>query len=85
MFECAERNNVALEINAFPSRLDLNDTNIMKASKYRIRFSIGTDAHMTSHLWFMRYGIGDARRGWLTKDRIINAMPLDKMMKEIAR
>ncbi len=85
MFECAERNNVALEINAFPSRLDLNDTNIMKASKYRIRFSIGTDAHRTSHLWFMRYGIGDARRGWLTKDRIINAMPLDKMMKEIAR
>ncbi len=83
--EAAERNNVALEINAFPSRLDLNDSNIMLVSKYKIMFSIDTDAHNLDHLKFMRYGVGTARRGWLTKDRILNALPLMKLMKKLAR
>lgn len=85
LFEAAERNRVALEINSFPSRLDLSDTNIMKASKYRIKFSIDTDAHRTSHFGFLRYGIGTARRGWLTKDRVLNTLPLNALMKELSR
>lgn len=83
--EAAERNGVALEINAFPSRLDLNDTNIMRVSKFKIMFSIGTDAHRASHLQFMRYGVGTARRGWLQKDRVLNALPLDKLLKALKK
>lgn len=83
MFESAEKNNVALEINSFPNRLDLSDTNIMKASKYKIDFTIGTDAHRTSHFGFLRYGVGTARRGWLTKERIINALRLNALLKRL--
>jgi len=54
---------------------------IMRASRYKIMFSIDTDAHRTDELNFMRFGIGIARRGWLTKDMIINTMPLDKLLK----
>jgi len=85
LFEAAERNKVALEINSFPVRLDLSDTNIMRASKYRIKFVIDTDAHRTSHFGFLRYGIGTARRGWLTKEKVINALPLNALMKELSR
>ena len=82
--ECAERNGVALEINSYPKRLDLNDTNIMLASEYKVMFAINTDAHNTDQLSFMRYGLGTARRGWLCKERILNALPLDKLKKFLA-
>ncbi|MCL5093514.1 MAG: DNA polymerase/3'-5' exonuclease PolX, partial [Candidatus Marsarchaeota archaeon] len=82
--ECAERNGVALEINSYPKRLDLNDTNIMLASKYKVMFAINTDAHNTEQLSFMRYGVGTARRGWLSSDRILNALPLGKLEKALA-
>ena len=81
VFEAAERNRTALEINAQPSRLDLNDTNIADAAHYKVMFSIGTDAHRISHLGFMRYGVGTARRGWLQKERILNTMPLATLVK----
>lgn len=85
VLEAAERNNVIMEINAFPNRLDLSDTNIMLASKYKVLFSIGTDAHRTSHMQFMRYGVGTARRGWLQKKRIVNALPLTDLQKLLSR
>lgn len=85
LFEAAERNYVALEINAFPDRLDLNDTNIMNASKYKVKFSIGSDSHRTSQIGFLKYGVATARRGWLTKDRIINTMPLKGLTKYLSR
>ncbi len=85
VLEAAERNNVIMEINAFPNRLDLSDTNIMLASKYKVLFSIGTDAHRTSHMQFMRYGVGTARRGWLQKKRIVNALPLTDLQKLFSR
>ncbi|MGC8495742.1 MAG: DNA polymerase/3'-5' exonuclease PolX [Candidatus Micrarchaeia archaeon] len=85
VFEAAERNGVALEVNAFPNRLDLNDTNIMLASNYRVKFSIDTDAHRLSHLEFMKYGVGTARRGWLEKSRVINTMRLYDMEKFLSK
>ena len=81
MFEAAETNNVALEINSFPDRLDLNDTNIMKASAYKVRFAIDSDSHRVSHFADLRYGVGTARRGWLTKNRILNAASIDDVVK----
>ena len=85
VFEAAERNNVALEINSYPSRLDLNDVNIMAASKYKVMFSLGTDAHRISHLHFMRYGVGMARRGWLIPERIVNTLDRSKIEKWISK
>jgi len=85
VFEAAERNKVALEINSYPERLDLNDTNAMCASKYKVNFSLGTDAHRTAHLHFMRYGVGVARRAWLTPDRIINTLSTEKILKLLAK
>jgi DNA polymerase (family 10) len=79
--EAAERNNVVLEINSFPNRLDLNDSNILLLSKYNIKFSIDTDSHRTTHLYYMRLGVGMARRGWLTKDKIINTLEYNQLMK----
>jgi DNA polymerase (family 10) len=79
--EAAERNSVAFEIDALPDRLDLNDTNIMKVSKYRVMFSIDTDSHATNHFAVMRYGVGTARRGWLEKNRILNTLDLAHLEK----
>lgn len=81
VFEAAERNNVALEINSFPDRLDLNDTSIMKASAYKVRFTIDSDSHRMSQFADLRYGVGTARRGWLTKNRILNAASIDDVVK----
>jgi DNA polymerase (family 10) len=83
--EAAASNNVALEINSFPSRLDLGDTNIMLASKYGTLFSIDSDSHRTSHFKFLRYGIGTARRGWLTKERVLNTRPLNEVLKFVQK
>jgi len=85
VFEAAERNSVAMEINSIPNRLDLNDTNIIRASKYKLMFAIDTDAHRTSHFGFVRYGVGTARRGWLTKSRVINALPVGTLIKRLAK
>jgi DNA polymerase (family 10) len=85
VFEAAERNNVALEINSFPDRLDLNDTNIMKASAYKVRFAIDSDSHRVSHFVDLRYGVGTARRGWLTKDRVLNALSVDDIARALRR
>ena len=83
--EAAERNNVALEINSFPNRLDLNDSNILMLSKYNLMFSINTDSHRTSHLYYMRFGVGMARRGWLTKKQIINTMDYKSLISWLGK
>ena len=82
--EAAERNNVALEINS-TERMDLNDTNVMLTSKYKIMFAIDTDTHRTHEYSLMKYGVGIARRGWLTKERVLNTLPLKELKKILAR
>ncbi len=79
--EAAEENNVILEINSNPQRLDLNDSNIFKAKKYNIKFAINTDSHSTSNLSFIQYGVGQARRGWLTKRDVVNTLSYNKLKK----
>ena len=82
VFQCAADNNVALEIDGYPERLDLNDENIIKAMQYKVKFSIDTDSHSTAHLSLMRYGVGTARRGWVTPDKVLNAMEPEKLLKQ---
>ena len=80
VFQAAKDNNVIMEIDSYPDRLDLNDENILKAKEYGLKFSISTDSHRTQHLLLMRYGIGTAKRGWLKKDDIINTYSLEKLL-----
>jgi DNA polymerase (family 10) len=79
VFAAAARTGTALEVNAYPDRLDLRDEHVMWAKRHGVKFAIDTDSHSTLHLAHMRYGIGTAQRGWLTKDDVINAWPLSKL------
>ena len=81
VFEAAARTGTALEIDAYPDRLDLRDEHVRRARRYGARFSIDTDAHAVGHLDAMRYGVGVAQRGWLTKDDVIDAWPLTKLRR----
>jgi DNA polymerase (family 10) len=71
----------AMEINASPQRLDLNDENIRRTSRYDIYYSINTDSHNIYGYDYMELGVGTARRGWLTRDKIINVMDLNDLTK----
>jgi DNA polymerase (family 10) len=81
VFAAAARTGTALEINAFPDRLDLRDEHVMWAKRHGVKVAVDTDSHSTVHLPFMRFGVGTAQRGWLTKDDVINAWPLAKLRK----
>jgi DNA polymerase (family 10) len=76
VFRAAARTGTALEVNSFPDRLDLKDEHILWARRHGVKFAVDTDSHSTVHLGFMRFGVGTAQRGWLTKDDVINAWPL---------
>ncbi len=81
VFEAAKDNNVVMEIDSLPERLDLNDENCIKAKEYGLKFCIDTDAHLPFHLQFMRYGIGVAKRAWLTKKDVINTQDPETLLK----
>jgi hypothetical protein len=69
---------VALEINAQPDRTDLNDANARLAAERGTWISLGTDAHATTQLDFLRFGVFTARRAWLTAADVLNTLPLDR-------
>ena len=83
VFKVAKDTNTILEINAFPNRLDLNDSLIRIARDKGIKFVINTDSHRTEHLGFMNFGVSMARRGWLEKQDVINTLPLDKLLRKL--
>jgi len=82
VFETAAANGKVIEINSQPSRLDLNDELILRAKTFGLKFCISTDSHSTTGLTFMRYGIGQARRGWLEKEDVVNTYPYSRL-KEV--
>jgi DNA polymerase (family 10) len=84
VFEAAAGTGTAMEINAFPDRLDLNDELILRARGHGVRFAINTDSHSTVHLDHLRYGIGTAQRGWLTTDDVINSWPLRRLREFVS-
>jgi len=69
---------VAMELNAYPDRLDLSDVNLRAAKHLGVKIVINTDSHHTSHLEKMRFGVKQARRAWLTKDDVLNTLPAQK-------
>jgi DNA polymerase (family 10) len=79
VFRACARTGTALEINSFPDRLDVRDEHILHAKRYGVKFAIDSDAHSTRDLDQIRYGVGTAQRGWLTKDDVINTWPLTRL------
>jgi DNA polymerase (family 10) len=79
VYAAAARTGTALEINASPQRLDLNDEQIMAAKKYGVKFAVDSDAHSTPALANQRFGIAMAQRGWLGEDDVINTWSLTRL------
>jgi DNA polymerase (family X) len=81
VLEAAAKSGTAMEINAYPSRLDLNDIWSRMAKNLGVRLAINTDAHDVEQMKVMRYGINVARRAWLEKKDVLNAMSLQELRK----
>ncbi len=69
--------DVAMELNANPRRLDLNDVHLMRARELGVKIVVSTDAHSVHHLDFMRYGVDQGRRGWLETMDVLNTQPTE--------
>lgn len=85
VFQRAHGAGVALEINALPSRLDLNGELAKAAKERKCRFAINTDAHATDQLLLLPYGVAQARRGWLEAKDVVNTLSVDKVRATFAR
>jgi DNA polymerase (family 10) len=81
VLKAAARKKVAMELNSYPDRLDLNDRHLRLAKEHGVKIVINTDSHHTSHLDKIRFGILQARRAWLTKQDVLNTLPLPKFAK----
>lgn len=79
IFSFCVANNKALEINASPYRLDLPDQIVRMAVDARVKMIINTDSHATDQMSLMKYGVGVARRGWATRDDILNTLEYNKL------
>ena len=79
IIDVAKETDTFLEINSFPDRLDLKDSNVKLAKERGVKIIIGTDTHFIENLPFIRFGIATARRGWLEKKDILNTYPVDKI------
>jgi DNA polymerase (family 10) len=81
VIKAAAQHKVAMELNAYPDRLDLNDVHLRVAKRLGVKIVINTDSHHTSHMEKIRYGVLQARRAWLTKDDVLNTLPAAKFAK----
>jgi len=77
--------NVILEIDSFPQRFDLSDVNIRRAKEAGVKMTIDTDSHQKEQLYFMEYGVSQARRGWAEKKDIVNTLPFKKLIEEFKK
>lgn len=80
VFEFCKKHNKALEINSWPQRLDLPDTIIKQAVKDNVNLVIDSDSHAISQMELQKYGVFMARRGWATKNDILNTMPYNEII-----
>jgi DNA polymerase (family 10) len=79
----AAKYGVAMEINAYPMRLDLKDSHVRLAKEYGVPLVISTDAHVTSQFDFMAYGVSMARRGWAEKKDVLNTLPYEQLINRL--
>lgn len=81
LIQTAKKTGTIMEIDAYPDRLDLKDDHIRECVAAGVRLAIDSDAHAPNHFDYLEYGIAQARRGWAERKDIINAWPLEKMLK----
>lgn len=81
VFDFCKSKNKALEINAYPTRLDLPDVLVREAVKKGVKMVINTDSHQLYQMELMRYGVAVARRGWAEKGDILNALPFKEFIQ----
>jgi DNA polymerase (family 10) len=81
VLEAAARNKVAMELNAYPDRLDLSDRHLRMAKQHGVKIVINTDSHHTTHMEKIRYGVLQARRAWLTAGDVLNTLPVERFAK----
>ena len=81
---CAET-GTWIELNANPYRLDLDWRHWQYAKSRGVKCVINCDAHRVEHAGFLRIGTAIARKGWLTKNDVMNTLPLAKLRKELAK
>ncbi len=85
IIQLAAQTNTALEINASPERMDLNDIYVKSAKEQGVLLAIGTDAHQISALDYMLYGVAVARRGWLEKENLLNTFSLNQLKNRLKK
>jgi DNA polymerase (family 10) len=81
LIAAAKRTGTVMEIDAYPDRLDLKDEHIRMCVEAGVKMAIDSDAHSPTHFPYLEYGIAQARRGWATRGDIINAWPIERMLK----
>ncbi len=85
VFRVAAEEGVILEINANPHRLDLDWRQVIQAKARGIRFAVNPDAHIAAGYADLRFGMGVARKAWLTKDDVVNTLPAEAALKLFRR
>jgi DNA polymerase (family 10) len=81
LMDACKANGKALELNAYPERLDLSDLNCRKAKERGIKIAISTDSHQDGHYDWISFGVATARRGWIEPEDVINTLSLSKLLK----
>jgi DNA polymerase (family 10) len=81
VLRAAAQNKVAMELNAYPDRLDLCDLHLRMAKQHGVKIVINTDSHHTSHLEKIRFGVLQARRAWLSPADVLNTLPVEDFAK----
>ncbi|MBF6468239.1 DNA polymerase/3'-5' exonuclease PolX [Nocardia beijingensis] len=85
VFRAAARAGTAMEINAYPDRLDLDDQLIRRARDLGVVFAINTDAHAIPHLDHIRFGVATAQRGWAGPEQVVNTWPVRRLRRFLAK
>lgn len=85
VYKVASETNTALEINAYPDRLDLNDINARRAQELGVSLAIATDTHRLEHLDNIHLGVAIARRAWVRKEGLLNTLSLERLKKYLNR
>jgi DNA polymerase (family 10) len=79
----AAKYGVAMEINAYPLRMDLDDVHARRAKELGVQLVISTDTHVTTQFDLMAYGVSVARRGWVEKKDVLNTLPYGQLMRRL--
>lgn len=85
VLQAAARHGVAMEINSYPDRLDLNDVHARRAKELGVKLLINTDAHSADHLDLIRFGVATARRGWIEAGDVLNTLTASELRKRLRR